>query len=163
MVDDARKAVACCKYPPQGTRSMTGMMPLFGMRSIALDHAMSFGNEIGSTVFAMIEDGVAVERAEEIAAVEGVDVLLIGSADLTIALGIAGQFDNPKYRSAVETVSRACQKYGKVFGVAGIYNDEKIQDWLINDLTVRFLLAEQDLSLIASGGKKAAAAIPKVR
>jgi 2-keto-3-deoxy-L-rhamnonate aldolase RhmA len=64
-----------------------------------------------------IETEQAVENADEIAAVDGVDVLFIGPLDLTVGLGIMKQFDHPKYRAAVEKVVSACRKAGKVPGI----------------------------------------------
>ena len=104
-----------CKFPPMGTRSMTGVLPLFGMQPLPLDEMIASSNESGSTVFAMIESRKAVEAAEDIAAVEGVDVLLVGSVDLTVDCGIGGQFDNPSFRSSMGKVAGACKRHGKVF------------------------------------------------
>jgi 2-keto-3-deoxy-L-rhamnonate aldolase RhmA len=108
-----------------GTRSMIGVLPLFGMQPLPLDEMIASSNESGSTVFAMIESRKAVEAAEDITAeditaVEGVDVLLVGSVDLMVDCGIGGQFDSPSFRSSTEKVAGACRKHGKVFGVAGV-------------------------------------------
>lgn len=114
VTDDAKAAVKISKYPPLGCRSMTGQMPIFVMRGMAVDQTIEFCNKSGSTVFAMIESRDAVERADEIAAVEGVDVVLVGSMDLTIDLGSGGQFDKPEYRYSLEKISQACRAHGKV-------------------------------------------------
>ncbi|KAJ5238019.1 hypothetical protein N7489_008110 [Penicillium chrysogenum] len=161
--EDAKAAVSICKYPPQGCRSMTGQLPQFGLQGIPVQETIRQANQSASTVFAMIESHDAVERAGEIAAVEGVDVILVGSLDLSIELGIPGQFNSEQYRTALETVSKACRTHGKIFGLAGIYDDPVIQDWAINELGVRFMLVQQDTSLISGGGKRAAAAVPLVR
>lgn len=142
---------------------MTGQMPLFGMRSRSIEDTVAFGNRSGSTVIVMIESGDAVERADEIAAAEGVDVVMVGSSDLSIDLGVGGQFDHPKYREALERVSQACRKSGKVFGLGGVYDNPEVQEWAINTLGVRYLLVQQDISLITSGGAKARNAVPSVR
>ncbi|KAF4971535.1 hypothetical protein FZEAL_9819 [Fusarium zealandicum] len=161
--EEAKAAVRISKYPPQGCRSMTGAMPLFNMRPTPLAEAIEFGNSSGSTVLAMIESENAVRNAQDIAAVEGVDVLLVGSSDLSIDLGVGGNWESQQYRSSMEKVSQACRKHSKVFGVAGVYDNEKLHDWFINTLGVRFMLVQQDMSLIASGGSKAVNAVPKVR
>ncbi|RSL64790.1 hypothetical protein CEP54_004590 [Fusarium duplospermum] len=158
--DEAKAAVRISKYPPHGCRSMTGAMPLFNMRPTPLKEAIEFGNNSGSTVFAMIESKNAVNNSEEIAAVEGVDVLLIGSFDLTIDLGVGGNWDSKEYRTSVEKVSQVCRKHNKIFGVAGIYDNPTLHEWFINTLGARFMLVQQDLSLIAGGGQKAVRAIP---
>ncbi|KAM0691144.1 hypothetical protein Q7P36_009915 [Cladosporium allicinum] len=127
------------------------------------DEVISFSNESGSTVFAMIESRKAVGAVEEIAAIEGVDVLLVGSLDLTVDCGIGGQFDSPTFRSLMEKVAGACKKHGKVFGVAGISDNARTQDWLVNTLGSRFMLAQMDLTLISAGARRTVAAIPAVR
>jgi 2-keto-3-deoxy-L-rhamnonate aldolase RhmA len=162
-LEDARKAVKMCKYPPMGSRSMTGLLPLFGMKALPIDEIISSSNESGSTVFAMIESRGVVEAVEEIAAVEGVDVLLVGSLDLTVDCGIGGQFDSPTFRELMEKVAVACRKHGKVFGVAGISDDPETQNWLINTLGARFMLAQMDLTLISAGARRTIAAIPAVQ
>ncbi|RSL68111.1 hypothetical protein CEP53_002763 [Fusarium sp. AF-6] len=158
--DEAKAAVKISKYPPYGCRSMTGAMPLFNMRPTPLKEAIEFGNNSGSTVFAMIESKNAVNNSEEIAAVEGVDVLLIGSFDLSIDLGVGGNWDSKEYRTSVEKVSQVCRKHNKIFGVAGIYDNPTLHEWFINTLGARFMLVQQDLSLIAGGGQRAVRAIP---
>ena len=162
-LEDARKAVKMCKYPPMGSRSMTGLLPLFGMKALPIDEIISSSNESGSTVFAMIESRGAVEAVEEIAAVEGVDVLLVGSLDLTVDCGIGGRFDSPTFRVLMEKIAGACKKHRKVFGVAGISDDSETQDWLINALGARFMLAQMDLTLISAGARRTIAAIPTVQ
>lgn len=142
---------------------MTGQLPQFDLQGIPVEETINQANQSASTVFAMIESGDAVERAGEIAAVDGVDVVLVGSLDLSIELGVPGQFQSEKYRSALQVVSEACRDNGKIFGLAGIYDDPVTQDWAINELGVRFMLVQQDTSLIAGGGKRAAAAVPLVR
>ncbi|KAL4933956.1 HpcH/HpaI aldolase family protein [Aspergillus undulatus] len=159
---DAKAAVSISKYPPLGCRSMTGQMPIFGMRGTPVEQTIDLCNKSGSTVFAMIESKGAVERADEIAAVDGVDVVLVDSMDLTIDLGIGGKFDRSEYRSALERISQACRKHGKVFGVAGVYDNPGLQGWIINELAAKFMLVQQDSSLISAGGAKAVKALPSV-
>lgn len=111
----------------------------------------------------MIESKDAIEAVDSIAAVDGVDVLLVGSSDLSIDLGVAGQFRGDVYRSAMEKVSQACKKHKKIFAVAGVYDMPDVQDWLLNTLGARFMLITQDASLMASGGPKAIQALPEIK
>jgi 2-keto-3-deoxy-L-rhamnonate aldolase RhmA len=135
---------------------MTGQLPVFNLRSTPAQTIIEQSNARYSTVVLMIETKESIERVEEIASVDGVEVLLIGSNDLSIELDIPGQFQDPVFRSALQKVSLACQRYGKVFGLAGIYDSPEIQSWAINDLRCRFILGQQDSGLIAGGGKKCA-------
>ena len=111
----------------------------------------------------MIESEEAVQSIQQIAAVKGIDVLLVGSADLSIDLGVPGQFDSDVYRSAIELVSQACRKYGPTFGVAGVYDKTDLQSWMINTLGARFMLIQQDATAIASGATRSVAAVPRVQ
>ena len=163
QIADAKAAVNICKYPPFGCRSMTGQQPLFNMKPTPVVDVMKQANKSGSTVFTMIESRDAVECVEEIAAVEGVDVLLIGSMDLSIDLGVPAQFNSNEYRSALETVSKACHKYGKILGIAGVYDNPEVQGWQINSLGAKFMLVAQDASLMYLGGLKASLALPSVQ
>jgi 2-keto-3-deoxy-L-rhamnonate aldolase RhmA len=99
----------------------------------------------------MIESKKAIEAIDEIAAVDGVDALLVGSADLSVDLGAPGQLRSDTYRSAVESVSRACHRHGKILGVAGVYDNPEIRDWAINTLGARFMLVQQDAAILSSG------------
>ncbi|VUC37097.1 unnamed protein product [Clonostachys rosea] len=161
--DDAKAAVRICKYPPFGSRSMMGNQPIFATRGISMQDTITFCNKSGSTVFVMIEGKDAVEAVDEIAAVDGVDVVLVGSSDLTVDMGIGGQFDSPLYRSSLERVSQACKARGKIFGVAGVYDSPEIQDWVINTLGARYMLVQQDTSLLVLGARQAVQSLPKVK
>lgn len=131
-------------------------------KSVPMDQTISTCNKMASTVIAMIESGDAIKVIDEIAAVEGVDVLLIGSADLTVDMGIAGHFESEEYRGAVQSVSAACKKHGKVFGMAGVYDHPEMHDWMVNEMGVRFMLLAQDTSCVASGAARAVQAAPDV-
>lgn len=111
----------------------------------------------------MIESADAVACADDIAAVEGVDVVLIGSMDLSINLGVPGQFNSKEYRVALGKVSKACRAHGKTLGLAGVYDQSEIQDWAINELGVRFMLVQQDTSLISKGCINAVRSLPEIR
>lgn len=77
---------------------MTGQLPLFSLRPIPQDRVIEESNTSASSVIVMIETKDAVENVDEIAAVEGVDVLLVGSNDLSIELGVPGGFQTPAFR-----------------------------------------------------------------
>lgn len=110
----------------------------------------------------MIETKDSVDQIDEIASVQGADVILVGSNDLAIELGVPGQFNSKTFREALEVVSKACKKHRKVFGLAGIYDNHDLHDWAINELGARFLLGGQDSAILARGAKETVAAIMKV-
>src|SRR5262249_27808185 len=91
---EAREIVQALKYPPMGHRS-NGGAPQFRYRPVGRAESMSILNA-SSLVVVMIESPEAVEQADAIAAVEGVDVLLFGTNDLCAEMGIPGKFEDPK-------------------------------------------------------------------
>ncbi len=80
---------------------------------------------------------------------EGVEMLLIGSNDLAIELGVPGQFRSSEFKAAVKAVSQACKKHGKVFGLAGIYENAELHDWARNTLMQASSQGQQDSGLLA--------------
>jgi len=161
-VADARAAVQTVKFPPLGLRSMWAQQPALGMRMTSLGRIVEICNSSASSVILMIEAADSVENIEEIAAVEGVDVLLVGCLDLSTDMGIPGRFDARQFRTALEKISMACRHHGKTMGLAGIYNKSEIQEWAINSLGVRFMLCQQDNNLLATAAMECASAMARI-
>ncbi|KIW82432.1 hypothetical protein Z517_05459 [Fonsecaea pedrosoi CBS 271.37] len=159
---EAESAVSISKYPPVGKRSMTGQLPQFAYAAQPHSVVISESNELGSTVIVMIETQEALENLDAIASVPGVDVLLVGSNDLSIELGIPSQFDSPVYKAAMEKVSQACKKHGKIMGLGGVYDNPTIHGWALHELGVGYILGGQDSSFIAKSAKACADALVKV-
>ena len=90
---EAKEVVNRLKYPPIGHRSMGGIGPHYGLRSASSSEAAGALNAANLTIM-MLETPTAIANAEEIAAVPGVDVLLIGTNDLCAEMGIHGDFGN---------------------------------------------------------------------
>ena len=67
-------------------------------------------------VIALVETAKGIENVDAIAAVDGVDVVWLGHYDLTNFIGIPGEFDNPKFHAAVDSLVMACKKHGKTPG-----------------------------------------------
>ena len=89
---DARKAVDTCKFAPLGRRSVSGGYPHFDYRSVPVAQAVPRSNDVCLLV-CMIETVEGMTNLESIAAVDGVDVLHLGSNDLLANMGKPGQFD----------------------------------------------------------------------
>ena len=146
--EEAAELVAHVKYPPQGHRSVMGALPQFGYRGIGVGETSRIVNaELLTTV--MIETPLALENAEKIAAVPGVDVLLIGTNDLAMEMGIPGQFAHEKIVGAYEKVIAACRKHGKWPGMGGIYNQPIMQRYI--QMGARFLLSGGDIAFVQAG------------
>ena len=113
--DGARQAVTSMRYPPQGTRGVAGSPRAAGF-SRNFKQYFQEANENLLTVV-QIETQEAISNIDAIAAVEGVDVLFIGPLDLSVSLGIVGEFEHPDFRSALQKVAAAAQKAGKAAGI----------------------------------------------
>jgi len=117
--EDAKRVVTMARFPPLGTRSAAGNLPQFGFRPWPAE----LGNPVlqdATMVVPMVETREALEKVEEIVAVDGVDMLLVGSNDLTAELGIPGAFDHPLLRDAYQRIIAAARKHGKHVGVGGL-------------------------------------------
>lgn len=119
--DEAREAVARLKFPPLGHRSL-GAAPQLKFKPTPLPDTMRLLNESGLTVI-MLETPEAIDQADAIAAVEGVDVVMVGGNDLCAEMGIPGQYDDPRVAKAFERVAAACRKHGKWAGMGGVYDE----------------------------------------
>ena len=159
---DAREAVAACKYPPKGRRSMWGQQPALGLRATAFTQVIEVCDSVASSVILMIEAFDSIENIDAIAGVENVDALLVGCLDLSTDMGIPGKFESAEFRAALERISAACQRYGKLMAIAGLYNNPEIQDWAINTLKVRFILCQQDSNLLATAAIECAKDVASV-
>lgn len=115
-VEEVRQVVTWAKFPPLGQRgiNVSNYEGDYGTRSLA-KHIEIVGRDRWLSV--QIETLEALEQVEEIAAVEGVDHLFVGPADLSVALGVPGEFLHAKCLSALERVGRSVKKVGKSWGI----------------------------------------------
>lgn len=150
--EQARAIVSAARYPPTGVRSVMGSTPALCYRSMPLAEVITELNR-DTLIIAMIETPEAVIQADAIAAVEGIDMLLIGSNDLCTEMGIAGQLRHPRLIEAYESVAVACRAHSKFLGVGGIRGDTELQAKLLA-LGARFLIAGSDVSYLESAMRK---------
>ena len=148
---EARAIVEACLYAPRGHRSAFGSGPALGYAAIPQAEVCKILND-ETLLMAMIETPEAIENAEEIAAVEGIDVLHIGASDLSTEMGIPGQYSSERMRAAFEKVAGAARLYGKAMGVGGVRQDFEFQSWLIK-LGMRYLTGGSDIAYILSAGR----------
>jgi 4-hydroxy-2-oxoheptanedioate aldolase len=142
---DAERAVAAARYPPAGARSLSGLMPQLGYRSLPAREAMQRADAL-TFVVALVETREAIDRAEAIAAVPGLDAIQVGTNDLAVSMGMPGEIDHPKVQDAVRKVIEACNRHGKIAAVGGAYRDDALR--LYAGLGVRLMLAGNDLALL---------------
>jgi 2-keto-3-deoxy-L-rhamnonate aldolase RhmA len=100
----------------------------------------------------MLETPEAIENTDAIAAVDGIDMLHIGSSDLSTEMGIPCQFTHARMRDAYEATARAARAHGKSMGVGGVREDREFQAWLLQ-LGMRYLTGGSDVGYILSAGR----------
>jgi 2-keto-3-deoxy-L-rhamnonate aldolase RhmA len=125
-----------------------GALPQFGYRGVGVAETARIVNaEILVTV--MIETPLALANAEKIAAVPGVDVLLIGTNDLAMEMGIPGQFAHEKIVDAYQKVIAACRQHNKWPGMGGCYVDDLLRKYIA--MGMRMILGGNDLPFLMAG------------
>ena len=117
--EDARAVMRAAKFPPLGDRSNASGLPHLHYRSFPAGQAFAALND-ATMVIVQFENADALARADEIVAVEGIDVVLVGLNDLLTDWGIPGEYDHPRVREAYAAVIAACRRRGKHCGVGGL-------------------------------------------
>jgi 2-keto-3-deoxy-L-rhamnonate aldolase RhmA len=144
----AEQAVKSCKYPPEGVR---GVGPGLALSRWNLDAAsyIRYANR-NILVVLIIEQREAVEHIEEIASVPGVDVLFIGTSDLSFSLGVGGRTNEPVVQEAVAKVLEAGKRHNIPVGLPVGSADEinrRIKEGF------RFFQTSSDLGLMHAGAR----------
>lgn len=143
--DMAAEAVQRCRFPPHGRRSVPGTSPNFMLDADGSPDP----SRADVAVICMVESEAGLDGVDAIAAVDGVDVVHLGSSDFLQSCGLAGQFSHPRLGEAIESVIRACQGHGKIVGVGGLRDVDR-QARLLQQ-GVRFLTTQGDYGLLKAG------------
>jgi 4-hydroxy-2-oxoheptanedioate aldolase len=146
--DEARVAVRAVKHVPLGERSLAGAAPQLNYRTFPADQVIRELDQ-ASMVVAMIESQAGLDAVEAIASVDGVDVVLVGANDLSVALGVAGQMDSPEVHDAYVRVIEACRAKGKTVGIGGLGGrPDLIRRYL--ELGARYVSTGNDISFLGA-------------
>ncbi len=113
--EEARQIVHSMKYHPQGGRGVALQVAHDRYRPGAVADKFTATNA-RTTLFCQIETADGVKNCEEIAAVEGVDCLWVGHFDLSVGLGIPGEFEHPDFKAAIDKTVKAARRHGKAMG-----------------------------------------------
>jgi 4-hydroxy-2-oxoheptanedioate aldolase len=117
--EQARDLVAACKFPPFGHRSAISTLPQVEFKAIPVGELNALMNS-ATIVKVLIESPLGIENVASIAAVPGVDLIGIGTNDLTAEMGIPGEFRHAEVRRAHEAALAACRQLGKPLAIGGI-------------------------------------------
>jgi 2-keto-3-deoxy-L-rhamnonate aldolase RhmA len=145
---EAAHVVRSAKFPPFGDRSFAGALPHLGFRMFSATETFETMNK-ATMVIIMIESAEALAAVDQIASVEGVDMLFIGTNDLCMSLGIPGQLEHELVRDAYTRSIEACRRHGKHLGVGGLNAHPKLAADLVK-LGARYVSTGTDLSFLIS-------------
>lgn len=115
----AREVAQACRFPPRGHRSAIAALPQFGLRRMAPAELFAAAND-AALVQILLESPQGIENAQAIAAVDGVDMLAVGTNDLCAELGVPGDFRHPRVRECHEHLLAACARAGKPLVIGGV-------------------------------------------
>ncbi len=148
---EAKKVINGLHYPPFGNRGVAKMVRAtqFGS-NFNTYYDESIDNILG---IVQIETLEALDNLDAIAAVEGVDILFIGPADLSMAMGIFGQFDHPRFVDALNKIVEAAQKAHKAIGIL-IFNTEDYDKY--HSMGIKFIACGSDATFVAEGARNMA-------
>jgi 2-dehydro-3-deoxyglucarate aldolase/4-hydroxy-2-oxoheptanedioate aldolase len=139
---EVNEVVKHLSTPPYGDRGVATYN-----RAARWGRDLEFLNEPSkATCIIQIETLGALESVEEIAAVEGVDVLFVGPADLSFALGVPRDFKNPKFIAALEKVLAACNKNKVAAGILAFTAEAAVE---YRKMGFKFIAINSDSTLLA--------------
>jgi 2-keto-3-deoxy-L-rhamnonate aldolase RhmA len=150
-VEEARALVGAARYPPLGRRSVAYGLPHFDFAPLSIAETVHRLND-ETLVVAMIETPEAVSNAAAIAAVQGIDVLLVGTQDLALEMGRPGETGTPELFEAFALVSEACRQSGKIVGLGGTYDPALVRRYI--ELGARMIQSGGDVGLLMDGASR---------
>jgi 2-dehydro-3-deoxyglucarate aldolase/4-hydroxy-2-oxoheptanedioate aldolase len=110
------RAISWTKFPPKGVRGF-GLTPSHVSYEKATIPQIIEHQNANIMVVLQIETKLAVERRDELLSIPGIDAIMIGPADLSISLGVPGEFDHPKMIETIGLVQESCLKHGVAPGI----------------------------------------------
>jgi 2-keto-3-deoxy-L-rhamnonate aldolase RhmA len=143
----ARSVVAYAKYPPAGVRGAAASAASHYGRDLA-NYLRSANAE--TFVGVQIETREALEHVDDIAAVDGIDLLFVGPTDLTLSLGLVDDRTNPKVREAMRRVVDVCRRHDRVPGTLVL---DAVEARAALEIGFRFISLASDVRFLLNGAK----------
>jgi 4-hydroxy-2-oxoheptanedioate aldolase len=157
-VETARKAVAACRYAPIGTRGVGGASRAadYGGHGLKLGDFLEDKNR-ETVVGVLVEEPGAIAEIDNIVAIEGIDFIFIGPADLSLSMGLAGTSAHPKVVESVERVVASCKLRDLPFGLPLSHPAYPKDATELRDLGTRVIVGGVDTATLLAGFRAAAA------
>ena len=156
--EEALKVVKGLHYPPFGNRGVAKMVRATQFGLNFNDYYAKSREQILGIV--QIETTEVLNHLDEVAAIDGVDVLFIGPADLSMELGIFGQFEHPLFVEVLTNIVGAAKRAGKAAGIL-FFNPDDYQRY--HNLGIRFLACGADATFVAEGARNMAGKMAKFK
>jgi 2-keto-3-deoxy-L-rhamnonate aldolase RhmA len=144
----AAQAVAACRYPPAGHRGSGANLAKLCWPD---PDAYADSADKNVVVITIIEEVRAVENVEAIAATPGIDILFIGTSDLSFSLGLRGNQEHPRLEEAIGKVVAAAKRNGKVVGRPAATPDQ-VKKYIAQGFG--FFQAPTELGFMAAGARE---------
>ncbi|MCU1259762.1 MAG: HpcH/HpaI aldolase [Bryobacterales bacterium] len=144
----ANRAAQACRYPPAGLRGSGA-----GLATSTWPDKGSYYDSADANVLTVtvIEEACAVDRIDEIAAVPGIDVLFIGTSDLSFSLGLRGVQNHPRLQQAIDKIVAAAKQHGKFLGRPAA-SAEQVREFQAQGF--QMFQCTTELGLIAAGARQ---------
>ena len=140
---EVEEIIRMIKFPPLGVKgygaSTCPAGKYTGWKPNILEQIDFYNNQLVLGI--QIETKEAIDNLEDILSVEGIDIAVVGNDDLTLGLGIPGQFDNPDYINIIKRIIEVCNRYGVMPGIA-CGDPEKIRFWKNNGMCAFWAAAD---------------------
>jgi 4-hydroxy-2-oxoheptanedioate aldolase len=154
---DAEQAVKAIRYPPEGVR---GVAKTVRAARFGADFEEYYANHKKNLVcIVQIETAEILDSLDSVAATDGIDVLFVGPTDLSIALGVYGKPDHPKFVEAIKATADAAAKEGKAAGIL-LKNPEEFKRYY--DFGYRFIACGSDGNFVQDGACKTAESLKQL-
>ena len=156
--EEAKTIAGDLHYPPQGNRGIAKMVRATGFGQHFSEYYKNERENILGIV--QIETIEVLQHLEAIASLDGIDVLFIGPSDLSMALGVFGQFDHPLFKAAVKATMDAALKAGKAVGIL-LPNPDDFA--MYHEMGMRMIASGGDSSFVAEGARNMATKLKGAR
>lgn len=155
---DVEQAVKAIRYQPEGAR---GVAKMIRAARFGADFENYYADQKKNLVCVVqIETKEILDHLDTVAAADGVDVLFVGPTDLSIALGVYGQLDHPKFINAIKATADAAAKEAKAAGIL-LKNADEFQKYY--DFGYRFIACGSDGVFVQNGARKTAERLMQLR
>jgi 2-keto-3-deoxy-L-rhamnonate aldolase RhmA len=145
----ANQAADACHYPPCGRRGAGANLAIATWPEKEGTYFDSADRNV--MVVTVVEDLAGLENVDAIAATPGIDVIFIGTTDLSFSLGLRGQQDGPEHRAAVDRIVAAAKRHGKIAGRPAA-SAAKIQEYMEQGFL--FFQTNTELGLLSAGARQ---------